>query len=278
MPPSTREEFITKAVTKHGSRYDYSLVEYSGDKNKVIIRCKIHGVFSQRPSSHLSGCGCHRCGTAVRKIKLKLSMDAFLTKSLEKHGELYDYSNVVFENNRSTINIYCKKHNITFNQSVATHLIGSTGCVYCSKETSKLKMSASVNHVIQAFISVHGDRYDYSRVVYFTYHIKVVIICKAHGEFLQVPTSHQKGHGCPKCAGLYKPNTEEFKQEAREVHGDKYDYSLVEYQGRHTICIIICKIHGEFIQSPSSHLLGYGCCKCSGKHHPNTAEFIEKAE
>ena len=57
-------------------------------------------------------------------------------------------------------------------------------------------------------------------------------------------------------------STEEFIQKAKAVHGDKYDYSKVEYAGSKTKVCIICKKHGEFWQIPSSHLKGHGCVKC----------------
>lgn len=60
-----------------------------------------------------------------------------------------------------------------------------------------------------------------------------------------------------------KKTKEEFIKDAIKVHGDKYDYSKVEYKNSKTKVIIICKIHGEFEQSPFGHTRGYGCRKCA---------------
>ena len=60
-----------------------------------------------------------------------------------------------------------------------------------------------------------------------------------------------------------KLTTEEFIKKAREVHGDKYDYSKVEYVNSKEKVTIICPEHGEFMQVPSMHLRGHGCAKCS---------------
>lgn len=60
-----------------------------------------------------------------------------------------------------------------------------------------------------------------------------------------------------------KKTTEEFIEDAIKVHGDKYDYSKVEYINSKTKVIIICKEHGEFEQTPFGHIQGYGCRKCA---------------
>lgn len=64
---------------------------------------------------------------------------------------------------------------------------------------------------------------------------------------------------------MKKLTQEEFIQKARAVHGDKYDYSKVEYVNSSTKVIIICPIHGQFKQSPHDHLSGYGCPHCQHK-------------
>ena len=95
---------------------------------------------------------------------------------------------------------------------------------------------------------VHGDKYDYSKVEYVKSKAKVTIICPEHGEFLQTPQKHLYGQGCPKCGHKSELTTEEFIKKAREVHGDKYDYSNVEYVDAKTNVCIICKQHGVFWQ------------------------------
>lgn len=109
--------------------------------------------------------------------------------------------------------------------------------------------------------AVHGDKYDYSRVEYKSSETKVCIICPEHGEFWQTPHGHLKGHGCAKCGGVYM-DIDYFKQKASQIHGDKYDYSKVEYKNSYSPVEIICKRHGSFWMRPSSHLSGYGCIKC----------------
>jgi len=125
-------------------------------------------------------------------------------------------------------------------------------------------------------IKKHGNKYDYSLVEYINNYTKIKIICSIHGIFEQTPCHHLEGNGCPNCNGTKKKSTEEFIIDARKVHGDKYDYSLVQYKRNNTKIKIICKKHGIFEQIPSSHLRGGNCLKCIGQHM-DTEYFKEKS-
>lgn len=125
---------------------------------------------------------------------------------------------------------------------------------------------------------IHGNKFDYSKVEYINNHTKVCIICPIHGVFFQTPNSHLQGAQCPLCAHPSKrKSTEEFVEEARRQHGDKYDYSLVEYKTNSTKVKIICPIHGIFEQKPLNHLRGQQCPKCVGKNK-TTNEWVELAK
>ena len=118
---------------------------------------------------------------------------------------------------------------------------------------------------------VHGDKFDYSEVEYINTHTPVKIRCKECGlVFPQEPSSHLAGRGCPKCSKKQthkRVNQDMFVARAREVHGDKYDYSKTVYQDMHTKVLIICPQHGEFYQRAQSHLLGSGCPMCKYDAH-----------
>ena len=115
---------------------------------------------------------------------------------------------------------------------------------------------------------IHGDKYDYSKVEYKNTEIKVCIICSKHGEFYQSPHDHLAGKGCKLCAieeikQKRRFSTEQFIEKARKIHGDKYDYSKVEYVGNHKKVSIICKKCGKiFFQTPHNHLSGQDCPNC----------------
>lgn len=129
---------------------------------------------------------------------------------------------------------------------------------------------------------VHGEKYDYSKVEYRNNREKVIIICPEHGEFLQSPEKHLSGQGCPACGGTKKNTTDIFIEKARKVHGDKYDYSNVEYVNNYTKVCIICPEHGEFWQDPHNHLKGKGCPVCGDRIHKpakyTTNTFIAAAK
>ncbi|MDR0676882.1 MAG: DUF723 domain-containing protein, partial [Elusimicrobiota bacterium] len=100
-----------------------------------------------------------------------------------------------------------------------------------------------------------GDIYDFSQSKYTGINNKIKVICKKCGyEFYPSPGNLKSGHGCPNCYGNVKKTTEQFIKEAREVHGDKYDYSLVEYKKNHTPVKVICPIHGVWETMPSNHI------------------------
>lgn len=136
--------------------------------------------------------------------------------------------------------------------------------------------------VIARFREVHGDRYDYSKVVYIDCRTKVEIICKEHGSFWQMPIEHMRGKGCAKChykriKSIRSKDKNWFIEQAIKVHGNKYDYSLVEYVNNRTKVCIICPIHGEFWQTPGNHLQGQNCPSCSGVKKSNKEEFTQRA-
>lgn len=132
---------------------------------------------------------------------------------------------------------------------------------------------------IEQAIKIHGDKYDYSKVEYINAKTKICIICPKHGEFWQAPSDHLQGKGCNKCGGKNKLTIEQFIEKAKNVHGDKYNYSKINYVNYNTKVCIICPIHGEFWQTPNGHLHGKGCRKCSGNsYNYNTNEWIQKAK
>lgn len=209
----TIEEFIKRAKSVHGNKYDYSKTEYNGMFENVCIICPIHGEFFQSPVNHLKGKGCQICGHI---------------STWDKRGRL------------------------------------------------------NTNKVIGLFKEVHGDKYDYSKVEYHDMKTKVCIICPIHGEFWQTPEKHIKRHfGCPKCGVIKRAtkrilSSEEFIKRAKNVHGDKYDYSKINYVDSHTKVCIICPIHGEFWQTPNKHLMGQECPECNDRLNKNECKLWRK--
>jgi hypothetical protein len=261
----TRNEFIEKAKLKHGNKYDYSLVEYVNSATKVKITCSIHGVFEQKPSYHLGGSGCQKCGGNFMDIEY------FKEKANKKHDKKYDYSKVEYVNNLTKVCIICPKHG-EFWQTPYDHL-GGCGCRICAN-----KVIPTTNEFIDKAKIIHGDKYDYSNVVYIKNQSKINIICPEHGEFYQRPLNHLNGQGCPVCFGNHKLNVDEFIKRSFMIHNNKYNYSKVVYVNVDTKVCIICPEHGEFWQTPYAHAnLGSKCPKCLG-FNKTTDEFINESK
>ena len=255
MKKSNTEEFIKKAKKVHGNKYDYSKVNYVGNKIEVTIICPKHGEFKQKPNDHLNGFGCSKCSGHA-----KSNTEEFIKKAKKVHGNKYDYSKVNYINNHTNVTIICPEHG-EFEQTPKGHLRGQ-GCPKCNGGVVQ-----TTEEFIKKAKEIHGDKYDYSKVNYINNHTEVTIICPEHGEFKQKPWSHLKGYGCQKCGFEARVNksrltTEEFIKRAKEIHGNKYDYNKVNYINMRTKVVIICPEHGEFEQRPGRHLIGDGCPKC----------------
>lgn len=250
------QEFISKAVSKHGDKYDYSKVNYTHSKIKITIICKEHGEFEQKPNLHLNGSGCPSCSGNVR-----LSLDSFKQKAVTIHGIKYDYSKVNYVNARSKVQIICDKHGI-FDQTPHDHLKGS-GCPSCAGVSF-----VSFDDFKERAFNIHGIKYEYIEVSDGKTKSDVLVVCPKHGSFKQRINSHLNGKGCVKCGYddlslLNRSDLQTFLDKCYEVHGDKYDYSAVDYVNSRTNIKILCPKHGAFDQSPSNHLQGHGCPKCT---------------
>lgn len=182
-------KFIQRSVSVHGTRYDYSKSEYKRAHEPVIITCRDHGDFSQCPSSHWRGVGCPKCGGVG-----KLSNDEFISRAKEKHGDTYDYSEVLYVNLKTKVSIICRKHG-AFLQAPNAH-IRSDGCPECSKSKP-----LNTETFIKKSVKIHGSVYDYSCSKYSGAGDKIAIKCKTHGVFHVLAYKHYNGVGCPKCSG-----------------------------------------------------------------------------
>ena len=216
----------------------------------------------------------------------KLSIEKFINKAKEVHGNKYDYSKTIYELSNKKVCIICPIHG-EFWVKPNNHLNGC-GCPKCAIEKRKKQFLMNKNDFIKKAKKLHNNKYDYSKVEYKGSKKKVDIICPKHGDFWIRPNNHLIGQGCPMCANENRRESlvmtnEEFIEKAQKIHGNEYDYSKVNYVNSKTPVTIICKKHGEFKQTPYHHLIGNGCQKCNIEkladlRRSNTNEFIEKAK
>lgn len=267
----TKDQFVAKARAVHGDCFDYSSVDYVNSHTKILIRCVSHGEFTQKPSNHLSGFGCLKCGHRMAGQYHKKDTDSFILDAQAVHGDAYNYSKTVYKGAREPLSVICRTHGI-FEQLAYAHLRSSPreACLKCSYAGRGDRSLLSCDAFLQRADVIHQGRYDYSKVAsgFNGANKAVSIVCREHGEWRQLPAAHLSGKGCQKCADVrlgdqFRKSTDDFVSDARRVHGDIYDYCDVEYNGAFKNVTIICAIDGSFEQSPTSHLAGIGCPRCS---------------
>lgn len=144
-------------------------------------------------------------------------------------------------------------------------------------------MKQTIEQVIIRMNMVHKNKYDYSLFKeYKNKYQKIDIICKDHGLFIQDIGNHlYHKTGCPECGLKIRKKIDDPISKFIEVHGNFYDYSKVEYVSIKKIVNIICKLHGDFFQTPQNHLRGNGCPECGIKKMSESlkkpvVDFIKK--
>lgn len=211
----------------------------------------------------------------------KKTQQQILEEFYEAHGDYYDYSLVEYVNSSTKVRVVCPVHGEF--QITPEHHKNGVGCRKCYFASQRISKEAFIHRVQKHF----GDRYDYSLFDELPQNgEQIKILCKEHNEiFLQEPRNHMRGHtGCPVCISIRlsgfqekrgeiktKGNlTIEFIERAGIIHDNKYDYSEFEYLSSSKKGKILCLKHGVFWQSPSNHLRGSNCPKCSRESQKET--------
>lgn len=212
-----------------------------------------------------------------------LSKEEFVAQAIIVFGDRYDYTNSNYINRRSNIVIKCVLHE-EFSIIASQHLAG-TGCPVCKKikaSRPRPDLRSSTEDFTKKAKVIHGDKYNYSKTIYFKAVHKVIITCdiEGHGDFLQTPNSHLNGAGCYYCGrkvveAACRNDTDDFIVLAKKVHGDRYDYSKAIYINFISRVEIICREHGSFWPKARKHLNGHHCKKCRNQEAMLTpAEII----
>ena len=261
----TTENVIQKSKEIFGQNtYSYEKVKCSKSSDTIIITCPIHGDFYKTVNAHIN-CkqGCPKCGYQF------VDTNKFIENARKIHGDKYDYSKVEYVNSQTKVCIICKKCGYEFWQTPNAHLKGN-GCKNCQR----------LNHILSVDEFITSSKLQERKIELISNYVNASTICKfkcnnCGYEWDAIPFKIKSGRGCPSCAGKGSGingmcTTEEFIKKARKVHGDKYDYSKVEYKGAYMPICIIChkkdkdgKEHGEFWQTPITHLNSNGCQKCN---------------
>lgn len=252
----TISQVIEKANLVHNHKYKYTLDYYKNNQDLITAICETHGEFRIKIRDHLRGYGCGQCC-----ISHKDTLESFIRKANIKHNYFYKYDKAIYINSKIKLIITCPIHG-DFLMAPASHIRGGK-CPKCS-----LQYKLSVTEIINRCNKIHNNKYQYKLKNNNSLHEKMCIICSEHGEFWQRIIKHLSGRGCYKCTKERLKNNprytiNDFIQKAQVIHGNKYDYSKAIYINAKTKICIICPIHGEFWQTPDSHLSSAGCPVCS---------------
>lgn len=208
------------------------------------------------------------------------SLKEFIDRANEIHHNKYDYSKFEYVRSIDKSVIICPEHG-EFLQSANVHLRG-VGCPKCGRESGKIREKITPEIFLKRANELHNNKFKYDLTGFKNSASRVKIYCEKHGWFEQSVLNHINGNTCPECAKEIKSQKmsngrQKFIENAVKIHGNKYDYSKVEYINNHTKVCIICPEHGEFWQKPCGHLFGQGCSKCVGRGL-TTEDFIKKAQ
>jgi len=270
--------FLERAKKIHGDKYDYSQTFITNCNTDVTIGCPFHGFFTQRPSVHLKGMGCKKCGTLVAMEKITKPPEDFLIEANKKFNNKFTYFLENYTKRSNVVGINCPRHGLTC-QKPTDHLRSKNGCAKCAGN-----FQYKTEDFIRNAVEVHGNIYDYTFSKYIDSNTEIKIKCNKHETyFYQLPGVHvNMGSGCPDCGRerIIKSHTmtkEEFLERAFVRHNNFYSYDDLEWSNASTLSKMTCPVHGTFLQKPSAHLSGKGCQKCGGSLPSNTEDFILKS-
>jgi hypothetical protein len=274
-----REDFIKKSNITHKNKYTYDKVPNNfGVRQKVIITCPIHGDFNQTADSHKRGRGCPYCkgksGQDLNKSNQlkKDRINHFIKKYQFEHVRLIEsYSKGTMVNK-----FYCDIHG-EFSKNSSQVSKGQI-CGECLKLKNR---KVSVANELNKMLKRHNNKFEY--INYIDLVDEITVKCIEHNHTFKIlKSSHvqNKYGGCGYCISQYKDfrmkEQDEVIKNFRNVHEDRYRYDNVDYRGRSIKVSITCLKHGDFMQTPSSHLNGSGCPNCKSSSGEKMIQGILK--
>jgi very-short-patch-repair endonuclease len=302
----TTEQFIARSKRLFRGKYDYTETSFTLTTDPIRIICRTHGSFEQLASNHLAGKeGCAKCVHRKRfgfepqpHVKLsrrskrsrfeltkkRLTKEEFMERAMAAHGKRYDLSRAIYRTQYDAVSVRCGQHGpFTI---APQNLWKGGGCPNCARAEQGMARRLTTEEFVLRAKAVHGAKYRYIDTIYTTAKTKVSVTCTIHGDFSILPSNHLAGRGCSVCsqerAIVLLTNGARYSQEEviarfQNVHGIKYDYSLVRYIRSLDPVRIGCPEHGLFDQAPVHHFDGKGCPKC-GIEISRNANRLNEAE
>ncbi len=222
---TNKDQFVDRAKSIHGNRYDYTNSVYTKSKNKILIRCRVHGDFSISAGDHIQKkeTGCRKCAMVKISRLKKLSQEQVINQFIEKHGNRYCYDNFKYLGNAEKSEIICKIHG-SFLMTPTDHKSGNN-CSKCSKVYVR-----SYDDVIAEANEIHNQKYSYISNNYKNTDSYLIVVCPYHGKFKQRAASHLRGKGCHECGKelLYGYRKGSYVDLAKKNHGGKSNFYIIK--------------------------------------------------
>jgi hypothetical protein len=275
------ETFVIDAIRMHGDLYDYTQVKYFNSHTPVTIICRVHGLFLQSPTSHLSGAGCKQCATTANFHRVREgSLTSVKKRLLAKTGNDVSIVDESFSNINAEASFICKIHG-QFRRVVSFALYKPNVCIHCYQESDqanlldqRLAEKRVFSMLLESEVSIEPFEYKGKNDT------TLALICPKHGKWMATWSVVTKNRGsCPQCSyeASVPKRTASIKKhydasrdkrwvayltKFKESHGDIYDYSKARFVDAKVPIEIVCPAHGSFMQAPDSHTIG-GCRLCA---------------
>ncbi len=275
------EDIFKKAVEVHRGKYDYSLSRYVNIDTPILIRCPLHGTFSQTPYHHIHrATGCPKCGVLRRATSKRYSAIEYKEEVDRTHGSRYSYPLLQFEIgnsslNNSSVTVICPEHGV-FVQRAASHLYGR-GCPRCGLNRTRSARALTLPKLTMKLAEVHDSTYTYLNLDEYrdtSSRLKIKCPKPDHPIFEQTVREHLQGRGCARCGHIKQGALQkakfvaDFETRATSVHEEAnftYPDLITELAGSDSIITVRCPQHGPFKQTAKYHLSGRGCSLCGRK-------------
>ena len=200
-----------------------------------------------------------------------MTSDEYFSTVKKVHSNYYSYPFPVYRGLQYTIKINCPIHGI-FEQKASVHKSGS-GCQTCARERSeKAKLKWTTESYRKKVSGIHPTL-NFNCTNYEGPKIKVKYNCPLHGDKETLPYSLLQGHGCKNCSSSRSKISrgdwiERFKKQGHK--NISYESLPKTFLAEESV-LFTCSIHGEFLQTPISHVSGRSCLKCGNEDRAKSA-------
>ena len=266
-----QKQFETRFRSRYGNLYDLSQAIYLSARKKLRIGCATHGHFAATPDELFQTDrldACPHCSRTKRLEKLrKKNCEEFFAKARAKYGDAFSFEDAVYTDSQSPIKITCKEHG-SFLRAPVRFLRGIT-CPKCGENRRNNSRRLSLEQVLDRLKETHWAALSFKIDNYLNNRQTIEVACEVHGKFISTVGNLLSGKGCKKCGDISSGkkrtlSTKQWIEQAKQLHGNTYDYSLTTYEGAHNKVTLLCQKHGEFQIRASNHIhKKQGCRRCA---------------